>query len=60
VQVKNKPCVECIIILCLIFWKHSRGSETHTVHTPGGVVCYLQSGEVRVKSCEQNNFLPKI
>ncbi len=28
VQVKNKPCVEYIIIMRLISWIHSRGSET--------------------------------
>jgi hypothetical protein len=28
VQVKNKPCLECIVIMCLISWNHSRGSET--------------------------------
>ncbi len=30
VQVKNKPCVECIIIMRLISWNHSRGSKTIT------------------------------
>jgi hypothetical protein len=28
VQVKNKPCVVNIIIMCLISWKRPRGSET--------------------------------
>ncbi len=28
VQVKNNPCVECIITMRLISWNHSRGSET--------------------------------
>jgi hypothetical protein len=28
VQVKNKPCVECIIIMRLISWKYSRGRKT--------------------------------
>ncbi len=27
-QVKNKPCLECIVIMCLISWNHSCGSET--------------------------------
>jgi hypothetical protein len=33
VQVKNKPCVEYIIIMHLISWIYSRGSETQS---PGG------------------------
>jgi hypothetical protein len=28
VQVKNKPCVEYTVIMHLISWIHSRGSET--------------------------------
>jgi hypothetical protein len=28
VQVKNKPCVECILIMRLISWNHTCGSET--------------------------------
>jgi hypothetical protein len=28
VQVKNKPCVECTVIMRLISWNHSHGSET--------------------------------
>jgi hypothetical protein len=28
VQVKNKLCVECTVIMRLISWNHSRGSET--------------------------------
>jgi ABC-type phosphate/phosphonate transport system ATPase subunit len=39
-QVINKPCVECIIIMRLISWNHSRDSETvlliiHTVQAAG-------------------------
>jgi hypothetical protein len=31
VQVKNKPCVDYIVIMRLIPWIHSRGSETITM-----------------------------
>jgi hypothetical protein len=31
VQVKNKPCAQCSIIIRLISWNHSRGSETVTI-----------------------------
>ncbi len=34
VQVKNKPWVKCIIIMRLISWKHSRGSETTISYSP--------------------------
>jgi hypothetical protein len=30
VQVKNKPCVKYIVVMRLIPWIHSRGSETLT------------------------------
>jgi hypothetical protein len=31
VQVKNKPCVECIITMRIIPWNHSQGGETRRI-----------------------------
>jgi hypothetical protein len=49
VLVKNKLCMECTIIMRLISWNHSRGSEMlHSFHCPGPSVTLPVQGFVSV------------
>ncbi len=61
-QVKNKPCVDCTIIMHLISWNHSRVSET-LVRILGFLTkfsrsmgCIFQYEKQKVSTVESVNF----
>ncbi len=46
VLVKNKPCVKYIVVMRLIPWIHSHGSETITMRSDNG---FLKLKEITIK-----------